>query len=335
MGRVRLVIATAILTHAFAWSQLPGTPSDEVRFDRGKIANGVYTNDCFGFSIPIPAGWEVSAIPGLADGKALHLPGGGLGLLLVSRHRDKSFGDSIALNATDASKYPAMTVQGFVSASGRQQVNADPQRREIIHDALPVEFGGKQFFRADHKQSFPNGYVQYAAFVYTKFRGYFVGETLMAASPEALDEAADSLRGLSFKEDQPNPKCVIGPDDGPRMGVIGGIISSRPGTGPTSSGAPLRVRVSAGVSQGLLIKRVQPDYPEAARKGGVEGTVVLKTMIDTNGDVEDVTVISGDPVLVPAAVDAVKRWKYKPYTLNGQPTKVETNVTVAFQLSPN
>jgi protein TonB len=58
-------------------------------------------------------------------------------------------------------------------------------------------------------------------------------------------------------------------------------------------------------------------------------------MIDTNGDVEDVTVISGDPVLVPAAVDAVKRWKYKPYTLNGQPTKVETNVTVAFQLSPN
>ncbi|MFZ0771983.1 MAG: energy transducer TonB [Candidatus Sulfotelmatobacter sp.] len=243
-------------------------------------------------------------------------------------------GESIALNATDASKYPAMTVQSFVTASGRQQVKADPQRRELIGEAFAVEYGGKQFFRADHKQLLPNGYTQYAAFVYTQFRGYFIGETVVAGSPEALNEAADSLRGVSLKEDRPNPKCVIGPDEGPAMGIIGGIISSHPSM-QSISGAPLRIRVSSGVSQGLLIARVQPEYPEAARKERIEGTVVLKTMIDSNGYVEDVSAISGHPMLVSAAVDAVKRWKYKPYLLNGQPVRVETVVSVAFQLPPN
>jgi len=205
----------------------------------------------------------------------------------------------------------------------------------MIRDAFAVEYGGKQFFRADHKQLFPNGNTLYAAFVYAQFRGYFIGEALMAGSPEALDEAADSLGAVLFKEDQPDPKCVIGADEGPTRGVISGIISSRPGAGQSSSGIPLRVRVSSGVSQGLLLKRVQPDYPEAARQGRIEGTVTLKTMIDSNGDVEEVSVISGHPLLVPAAVEAVKQWKYKPYLLNGQPVRVETSVTVAFQLQPN
>jgi TonB family protein len=333
MKRLRLVVAIAVLAQAFAWSQQSvNPPPDELRFDRGKIANGVYTNECFGFSLPIPAGWEISTLPGLATGKALHLPGRGLGLLMIDRHRDKTFGDRIALNATDASRLSTMTVQSFVSGSGRQQVNADPQRREMIRDAFAVQYGGKQFFRADHKQSFSNGNIQYAAFVYTMFRGYFIGETLMAGSPEALDEAANSLRAISFKEDRPNPNCVIGPDEGPKMGVIGGIISSSPGTSPPTSG---RVRVSAGVSQALLVSRVQPEYPEIARNDHIQGTVVLKTMIDTNGDVEDVTVISGDPLLAPAAVDAVKHWKYKPYLLNGHAMKVETQVTLAFQLPQN
>lgn len=334
MKCLRLVIATAILIQAFAWPQLPGdVPSDDLRLDRGTIANGTYTNNCFGLSFSIPEGWQVSAIPGFADGKALHTPGGGLGLITIDRHRDKSFGDRIALTATDASKYSGTTAQGFVSGSVQQNVNAAPGR-EMIRDAIAVEYRGRQFFRADYKQPFSNASTMYIGFVYTQYGGYLIGETVMAESPEAADQAADSLRGLSFQKDQPDPKCVIGPNEGSTMGVIGGIIGSSPGTG-SNSGVPLRVRVSQGVSQGLLTTKMEPEYPDVARKARIQGTVLLKTTIDTNGDVEEVNLISGHPLLAPAAIDAVKHWKYKPYLLNGRAVKVETTVSVVFQLQTN
>lgn len=324
------VVAILILLRALAGAQSGGVPPDELRFDRGTIANGVYANQCFGVSFPIPEGWEVSTMPGLASGKALHMPGGGLGLLMIGRHREKAFGDQIMLNANDASKYPTWTVQSFVSGSAHSAVSTDPQRREVIRDAFAVEYGGKQFYRADYKQSFSNGSTLYTAYVYTKLGGYFIGGILSAVSPEALNEAADSLRQVSFQKDRPNPDCVIGPNDGPLGGVIGTVLSSSAG-----SGAGTRVRVSRMVSQGLLLKSVQPEYPEAARQARVEGTVVLDTKVDANGDVEDATVISGPPLLAPAAVDAVKHWKYKPYALNGQPAKIETQTVVEFQLPPS
>jgi TonB family protein len=333
MKCLRLVIATAILIQAFAWPQLPGdVPSDDLRLDRGTIANGTYTNNCFGLSFSIPEGWQVSAIPGVSDGKALHISGGGLGLITIGRRQDKSFGDRIALIATDASKISTLTVQGFVSGSAQRMVNAAPGR-EMIRDAFAVEYGGRQFFRADYKQPFSNS-TMYGAYIYTQFGGYFIGETVMAESPEAVDRAADLLRGLSFQKDQPNPQCVIGPNDGAATGVIGGIISSSPGTG-SNSGVPLRVRVSEGVSQGLLTTKVEPEYPDVARKARIQGAVLLKTTIDTNGDVEEVSLISGHPLLAPAAIDAVKHWKYKPYLLNGRAVKVETTVSVVFQLQTN
>ncbi|MGP0018703.1 MAG: energy transducer TonB [Candidatus Sulfotelmatobacter sp.] len=330
MRRFSLVVAIFILLQCIGWSQSSDIPPDDVRFDRGTIANGTYTNECFGVSLSIPEGWEVSTIPGVASGRALHLPGGGLGLLILGRHREKGFGDQITLNANDAGRYPTWTVQSFVSASAQSAVSTDPQRRELIRDAFAVEYGGRQFYRADYKQSLSNGTTLYLAYVYTKFGGYFVGATLSTVSPETLNEAADSLRRISFHRDSPNPSCVIGPNDGPLMGVVGSVRSSSSGAVGVS-----RVRVSQGVSQGLLIKRVQPDYPEAARQGHIEGTVVLQTIIDANGNVEEVTVTSGPPLLAPTAVDAVKQWKYKPYTFNGQPVKIETQVVVPFQLPPN
>ena len=333
MRCVRLVIATAILLPSLVWSQQSGIPSrsippDDLRFDRGTIANGTYTNECFGLSVSIPDGWEVSATPGVASGKALHLPGGGLGLFIMVRQREKSLGDQIVLNAADVSN-SAITVQSFVSGSVQAQVRIDPQNREMIRDVSAVEYAGKQFFRSDYKQVLSSA-TRYIAFIYTKFGGYLIGVTVSATSPETLNEGADSLRRLSFHRDLPNPSCVIGPNDGPIAGIVGSVVSSSSGLSPAS-----RVSVSRLVSQGLLTKRVEPEYPEAARQGHVEGTVVLQTKIDAHGDVEDVTVISGPPLLVPAAVDAVKQWKYKPYMLNGQPAKMETQVVVVFELPPN
>jgi protein TonB len=115
-------------------------------------------------------------------------------------------------------------------------------------------------------------------------------------------------------------------------GVIGGIISSTPMAVPKVA-TPQRVRVSQGVSQGLLVRRVQPNYPPLARQARISGTVVLRAVISKDGSIENLTLVSGHPMLAPAAIDAVKQWKYKPYLLNGEPVEVDTEVQVNFTLA--
>jgi periplasmic protein TonB len=92
--------------------------------------------------------------------------------------------------------------------------------------------------------------------------------------------------------------------------------------------------VSQGVSQGLLLKKVQPKYPPNSLRLRVEGGVQLMATISKTGDISAVKILSGDPQLSHAAVDAVKQWKYKPYLLNGLPVEIQTQVTVNFKL-PN
>jgi TonB family protein len=93
-----------------------------------------------------------------------------------------------------------------------------------------------------------------------------------------------------------------------------------------------RVRVSQGVATGLLVSKVQPIYPPSARTSRIQGVVVLQAEISPAGDVAELKLISGDPMLAPAATDAVKQWKYRPYLLNGKAVAVETQVTVSFSL---
>ncbi|MBV8477479.1 MAG: energy transducer TonB [Acidobacteria bacterium] len=115
-------------------------------------------------------------------------------------------------------------------------------------------------------------------------------------------------------------------------GVIGGIISSTPVAVPKVA-TPQRVRVSQGVSQGLLLKKVQPAYPPLARQARIQGQVLLQAEISKDGTIQNLRLISGHPMLAPAAIEAVKQWRYKPYYLNGEPVEVETQITVIFSLS--
>jgi TonB family protein len=94
-----------------------------------------------------------------------------------------------------------------------------------------------------------------------------------------------------------------------------------------------RVRVSQGVSAGLIISKVPPIYPPEARTARIQGTVVMKAVINQTGDVVSLDLISGHPMLASAAMDAVKQWKYRPYMLNGNAVSVETQITVNFTLS--
>jgi protein TonB len=119
---------------------------------------------------------------------------------------------------------------------------------------------------------------------------------------------------------------------GSMNGVIGGIISSTPMAVPKVA-TPQRVRVSQGVSAGLLVRKVNPAYPPLARQARIQGQVVLRAVISKDGSIEGLTLVSGHPMLAPAAIDAVKQWKYKPYLLNGEPVEVDTEVLVNFTLA--
>jgi protein TonB len=115
-------------------------------------------------------------------------------------------------------------------------------------------------------------------------------------------------------------------------GVMGSILGSTPVAVPRVA-TPQRVRVSQGVTSGLLIRKIQPAYPPLARQARIQGNVLLQAEISKEGTIENLRLISGHPMLAPAAIEAVKQWKYKPYILNGEPVEVDTQITVIFSLS--
>ena len=89
------------------------------------------------------------------------------------------------------------------------------------------------------------------------------------------------------------------------------------------------------MSEGDIIRKVQPTYPPLARSARIQGTVVLQAVIGTQGTIENLRVVTGHPLLAPAAVEAVRQWRYRPYILNNDPVEVETQITVNFSLAGN
>lgn len=87
------------------------------------------------------------------------------------------------------------------------------------------------------------------------------------------------------------------------------------------------------MDEGMLLHRVQPVYPRLALVAGVQGTVVLRAIIGRDGAIRQLQATSGPPLLIPAALDAVSQWRYRPYYLGGQPVEVETQVVVNFVLN--
>jgi protein TonB len=91
------------------------------------------------------------------------------------------------------------------------------------------------------------------------------------------------------------------------------------------------LKISQGVSQGLLIKRVQPKYPPTALATHTQGAVQIEAIINKEGNVTNLKVLSGDPVLAKAALEAVRQWRYKPYYLDAEPVEIETQITINFK----
>ncbi|WP_263418509.1 energy transducer TonB [Terriglobus albidus] len=118
--------------------------------------------------------------------------------------------------------------------------------------------------------------------------------------------------------------------------VIGGILRD---TGPTPSivsvvpkPKPAAQPVSEGITRGLLLKPITPVYPPIARAAGVHGTVIVTAVISKSGMIESLQVVSGPEMLRGAALDAIRAARYRPYLLNGDPTEVQTTITINFTM---
>ncbi|MCB9385228.1 MAG: TonB family protein [Bryobacterales bacterium] len=125
-------------------------------------------------------------------------------------------------------------------------------------------------------------------------------------------------------------------------GVLGGIVSNVPSVAPPPPPPPVkkeppptpkRINVGGAVQKARLLRQVQPQYPPLARQARIQGTVKLTAVIDKDGSIQQLEVINGHPLLIPAAMQAVKQWRYKPTLLNGQAVEVVTQIDVNFTLS--
>jgi periplasmic protein TonB len=103
---------------------------------------------------------------------------------------------------------------------------------------------------------------------------------------------------------------------------------------PPAKPAPSHFRISQ-MNPGDLLRKVQPLYPPLARSARIQGVVVLQATIGKDGRIENLHVLSGHPMLAPAAIEAVRQWRYRPYILNGEPVEVETEITVNFSFGEN
>lgn len=180
-------------------------------------------------------------------------------------------------------------------------------KSSVVRKPFRILLGGIDFYRTDIKEA-ADGRERFTAILATGRRGCLISLRAQAWSQDGVDAAVGMLIGaFHVPPDWSVPDAQL---DKSRM----------------------RIRVSMGVEEGLLTKKVAPVYPAEAKRAKAKGFVVLGAEISRTGDVQKLWIDEGDPLLTGAAVDAVRQWKYRPYLLNGEPVIVETKIVIEFEL---
>jgi protein TonB len=184
----------------------------------------------------------------------------------------------------------------------------------------PLTIAERDFYRADldFRES-----PKHRTFLCTQSKDYLLQWNMAGLSKAAVESALSTLNAIGTGK--PDAASAATQPSGDTPNTVGSI-ESKPRV--------IRVRVAQGVTQGMVIKKVQPVYPPQARYAGIQGTVVMSAVISKNGDVVDLEVLNGPIELVVSAVNAVRQWKYRPYLLMGEPVEVDTQITVNYRLSP-
>jgi periplasmic protein TonB len=145
---------------------------------------------------------------------------------------------------------------------------------------------------------------------------------------------------IAVVHDQPHPPMSAGVvggvaggmPGGSAGGVLGGLIGSTAPPPPPKAKVPQQIRVGGEVEQAKLIYGPKPTYPAIAKMARIQGSVKLEALIAKDGTVQDLKVLSGSPMLVQSAMQAVRQWRYEPTMLNGIPVEVVTEIDVDFTL---
>jgi protein TonB len=152
-----------------------------------------------------------------------------------------------------------------------------------------------------------------------------ISTTLRRSIPTVIDMRPDTapqiaITGPGMPAGVPDAVSLVG--SGPAVRIVAAVATP-----------PKRVKVSEGVSLGMLLVPIQPVYPPIAKAAGVQGPVVIEATISKAGTIESLHVVSGPEMLRKAAIEAIQSAKYRPYRLNGEPTEVQTTITLNFKLN--
>lgn len=157
---------------------------------------------------------------------------------------------------------------------------------------------------------------------------------LSAANQPAADRPAQSQAADATTRQQPQNSKTGSTEERPEPQPPKQKPSTdEPPSATSEQSIPARIQVSAAVQQAKLVTQVQPVYPTVAKQTRVQGVVKLSVVIATDGTVQEAKAIDGHPFLISAAIDAVKKWVYKPTLLSGKPVEVETTIELPFALS--
>jgi TonB family protein len=160
-------------------------------------------------------------------------------------------------------------------------------------------------------------------------------------TPQTKQSSASTSRPATATEDEltvvhGSTQRLANAEAVPEAPTVGALDSRGGGNLPASlltANTPvpsLRANASGGVTEGKLLKKVMPRYPEMARTAGVSGDVILSAKIGIDGNLRDIKVVAGSPLLRDAAVDAAKQWRYSPYKLGGKAVETDTKITISF-----
>ncbi len=286
------------------------------RFDDASFEGRAYTNRFFGFRYTLPDGFKSASFPSSpASSPTL--------LRLIAAADGVTRQSAFVLAAEGAPFNDANSAERAL----RRFADAVATNYEVVKPAADARYGGRPFFSFTVRTASYFGLINI-----TTWRGYTLGFLFTAPSEAELDTLAVSLDGLDFF----GPETPLPPPGayGSGMKLATWSTDTPPDCpdGPASGAQMERVPISPETAAKLAVYRVAPTYPPLARTAGIQGEVVLAVVIGCSGAVREVRLESGPPMLAPAAVHAVRQWRYKPYMLNGQAVEVETNVTVRFTL---
>ncbi|MGO9232092.1 MAG: TonB family protein [Bryobacteraceae bacterium] len=215
-----------------------------------------------------------------------------------------------------AAKPLAAPVESETGTAGtiRLQVSGNVQGFELISQSAPA-------YPPLAKQARIEGTVVLSALIGKD--GHVQDLKVVRGHPLLVQAALDAVKDWVYK-----PTTINGQPMEVRTEIS--VNFTLPPSG--DAGTPQRIRVGSYVQAANLITQVKPNYPPEAKKAGIQGVVELSAVIGKDGHVQDLDVVSGDPQLTAAAVDAVRQWIYRPTMLNGEPVEVKTMIDINFTL---